>query len=487
MFNKLKELTKDTAVYGISTMVGRFLTFLLVPFYTNVFLPAEYGVIGNLYIFIAIFNIFLLYGMDAAYLKFAGMSKNVDENDLFSTPYLSVFLVSLIISVAIILFKTPIYVALVVPASYYNLIYLVASILFVDSLCVIPFIKLRLQRKAKKFVFFKLTNIIVNVSLNLFLILKLKWGIEAVFVSNLAASFVAFLLLSPTIIKSLKFKIQINLLKKLLRFGLPYFPAGLAGMLIQGIDRPILTYLTDLRTSGIYNANYKLGIFMMLFVNMFQYAWQPFFLQNASEKNAKEIFSKVLTYFTLIAAGILIVISLFIDNIVQIPIYQGHAIINPLYWSGLNIVPIILLGYMFNGMYQIFSAGIFIKEKSIYVPIITSIGAIVNIALNFLLIPLIGITGAAFATLASYLVMAIGYFAVTQKFYKINYEYDKIGKIFLSVFIVGIIYYTQLIGGHLNLGNKFLMLLLFVILLGILKIGKEEISFLKKRLLKKRT
>ncbi|HED05789.1 MAG TPA: hypothetical protein ENI61_03795, partial [Ignavibacteria bacterium] len=145
MFNKLKELTKDTAVYGISTMVGRFLTFLLVPFYTNVFLPAEYGVIGNLYIFIAIFNIFLLYGMDAAYLKFAGMSKNVDENDLFSTPYLSVFLVSLIISVAIILFKTPIYVALVVPASYYNLIYLVASILFVDSLCVIPFIKLRLE------------------------------------------------------------------------------------------------------------------------------------------------------------------------------------------------------------------------------------------------------------------------------------------------------------------------------------------------------
>ncbi len=485
MFNKLKELTKDTAVYGISTMVGRFLTFLLVPFYTNIFLPAEYGVVGNLYIFIAILNIVLIYGMDAAYLKFAGMPENADEKDIFSTPYFSVFIVAVIISCSVILLKKPIYEALDIPADFYNLIYFVAPILFIDAICVIPFIKLRLQRKAKKFALFKLTNIIVNVALNLYLILKLKWGIEAVFVSNLFASLTSFVLVFPTVLNSLKFTIKTDLLKRLLKFGIPYFPAGLAGMLIQGIDRPILTHMTDLKTSGIYNANYKLGIFMMLFVNMFQYAWQPFFLQNAKEKNAKEIFSKVLTYFTLAAAIILIVISLFIGDIVKIPIFHGRTLISPLYWSGLNIVPIILLGYMFNGIYQIFTAGIFIKEKSIYVPVITIIGAAVNIGINFILIPSMGIMGAAIATLASYFVMAICYFAVTQKFYKINYEFGKVGKIFISVLIVGTIYYVQLFSGHLNLANKFLMLLLFIILLAIFKIGKEEIIFLKNRILKK--
>ena len=253
-------------------------------------------------------------------------------------------------------------------------------------------------------------------------------------------------------------------------------------MLIQGIDRPILTHLTDLSTSGLYSANYKLGIFMLLFVNMFQYAWQPFFLQNAQEKNAKEIFAKVLTYFTLVASIILIVLSLFISDLAQFHIF-GHSIIGKAYLSGLNIVPIILFAYLFNGLYVIFTAGIYIKEKSLYVPMMTGIGATVNIILCYTLIPILGIIGAAFATLAAYLVMSVGYYFVTQKIYRIEYEFAKIGKIFISISIVGIIYYVQIFGGYISLLNKFLMLLLFFMLLGIFNIGKEEILFLRKRFL----
>jgi O-antigen/teichoic acid export membrane protein len=482
MFDKLKQLTKDTAIYGISTIVGRFLTFLLVPFYTHVFTTKDFGVYSNLYIFIAVFNVVLIYGMDAAFLKFASVPVIGDDKDNFSTPFLSVFSVALVLTSVLMLLKAPIYWLLDVPSDFYYLIYLAGPILFFDAISVLPFIKLRLEHKAKKFATFKVINIVVNVFLNLFLILKLKWGIEAVFVSNLVASAVSFLLLFPSILKSFRFKINKILLRRLLKFGLPYFPAGLAAMLIQGIDRPILTHLTDLSTSGLYSANYKLGIFMLLFVNMFQYAWQPFFLQNAEEKNAKEIFAKVLTYFTLVASIILVVLSLFISDLAQFRIL-GHSVIGKAYLSGLNIVPIILFAYLFNGLYVIFTAGIYIKEKSLYVPMMTGIGATVNIVLCIILIPILNIMGAALATLAAYLVMSIGYYIVTQKFYRIEYEFAKIGKIFISISIVGIIYYVQIFGGYISLLNKFLMLLLFFILLGIFNIGKEEIMFLRKRFL----
>ncbi len=368
MFDKLKQLSKETAIYGVSTMVGRFLTFLLVPLYTNIFPPAEYGIVNNLYALIAIMNIFFIYGMDAAYLKFASTDEPELGKDKFSTPYISVFLVALTFGISLILLRNSFGKLLDIPSGYYHLIIYVALILFFDAISSLPFIKLRIERKAKKFAAYKIINILINVTLNLILILKLKWGIEAILISNAVASFSSLILLSPTIIKSLKLDVFSFYLKRLLKFGLPYLPAGFAVMLIQVIDVPILTYLTDFKTVGIYKASYRLGIFMMLFVNMFQYAWQPFFLQESKEKNAKEVFSKVLTYFTIIGSVILIVLSLFIDDVVKIQIF-GRSIIGSAYWSGLPIVPIILFGYLFNGIYVIFTAGIYITEKSIYFPI----------------------------------------------------------------------------------------------------------------------
>jgi len=482
IFDKLKQLTRDTAIYGISTMVGRFLSFLLVPFYTNIFHPAEYGIIANIYIFIGIFNIVYVYGMDAAYLKFAGLPSGENQKDNFSTPYIAIFISGIFLSLLMIFIRGPVFSLLEVPLNYYYLIYYSAGILFLDSLGVIPFIQLRLQRKAKKFASFKLINIGVNIILNLVLILKYKMGIEAVLISNLFASASSLILLSPDIIKSLHLGFNMELLKKLLKFGLPYLPAGLSSMLIQGIDRPILGKLTNLDTVGIYNACYKLGIFMMLFVNMFQYAWQPFFLQNAEEKNAKEIFSKVLTYFTLASALILVILSLFIDNIVAIPVLHGRTLIDSAYWGGLSIVPIILFGYLFNGLYVIFTAGIYIEEKSMYIPLITGIGALVNIVVNFLLIPVWGIMGAAFATLAAYLAMALGLYIVTQRFYKIEYEIAKLTRIFTGILIVGGIYYYLLYTDQLLIIYKILLLILFSLFLYIFVFEKKEIDFLRNKL-----
>lgn len=481
IFDKLKELTKDTAIYGISTMVGRFLTFLLVPFYTHVFSEAEFGIYTNFYSFIMIFNIFFIYGMDAAYLKYASVPKIGDEKDNFSTPYLSVFGAGIALSLLVLVFKNLVYTGFDLPSASLNLIYYVIPIMFVDAICVIPFLKLRLQRKAKRFAAFKLINIIVNVVLNLFLILKLKWGIEAVFVSNLAASLVSFVLTFPMVLRNIRLRINMVLLKRLLKFGIPYLPAALASMLVQGIDKPILSHLTDLSTVGIYGANYKLGIFMMLFVSMFQYAWQPFFLQNAEEKNAKELFSKVLTYFTIAASLILIVVSLFISDIVKVSIF-GHTIIQKDFWGGLNIVPVILFGYMFNGLYVIFTAGIFIEEKSIYVPFITGLGAAVNIGVNFALIPSMGMMGAAIATLAAYFAMALSLYIVTQKFYKIEYELLKLSKIFSAILAAGTVYYYLYYTGQLLFIYKVLLLVVFSLFIYLFVFDKKEIDFLRTKL-----
>jgi len=480
MFIKLKELTKDTAIYGISTMVGRFLNFILVPLYTNIFLPADYGIIQLIYAYTAILNIIFIYGLDSAYLKFASFKDLGDDKDNFSTPYISIFLTSLLISFLIAINAGAIGESLRIPSEYTYLIYLSTAILFLDANVVIPFLKLRLDRRAKIFSLFRVINIVTNIILNVYLILILHWGIEAIIISNLVASAVSLLLVSVTILKNFKLKFHSALFKRMLKFGLPFLPAGFAVMLVQVIDVPILEKLTDLKTVGIYKANYKLGIFMMLFVNMFQFAWQPFFLQNAKESNAKEMFSKILTYFTLVGSIILVVLSLFITDLAQLKI-AGFSLVGPQYWAGLQIVPIVLLAYLINGMYSVFVAGIYIEEKSIYVPFITGAGALVNVIVNFLLIPVLGITGAALATLASYLVMAFGYYYVTQKFFKVKYELKRIGHIFIAIILVGAFYYYLLATGNLLFPFKLILLLIFTLYIYFVAVNRAEINLIKNK------
>jgi O-antigen/teichoic acid export membrane protein len=317
--------------------------------------------------------------------------------------------------------------------------------------------------------------------MNYILIVRLRYGVEAILISNVCSSAFSLLLLSPVIIKSIRAHIDFDLLKKLLKFGLPFLPAGLSSMMIQGIDRPILTKLTNLHVSGIYSANYKLGIFMMLFVSMFQFAWQPFFFQHAEEKDIKQVFAKILTYFTIAASLILVFLSLFIDDLVKINILH-LSLIGSRYWSGLIIVPIILFGYLFNGVYYILSAGMFIKEKSFYVPIITGAGAIINVAVNFLLIPVWGIVGAALATLASYLFMAVGVYVVTQRFYKINYENGKVLRTLLFVVAAGACYYYLDLRNNLLFVYKVVILAGFLVSLILFVLDKKEMMFLKKKI-----
>ena len=440
MLEKIIRLSKDTLIYGTSTIVGRFLQFLLVPLYTNLFAPSEFGIFANIYAYIAMLNVLFSIGLESGYFKFASTLEVGTKKENFSHPFLTVCLNAFILSSILFFFSSDFTSVFQIAPVRQDLIKYTALILFFDAIVLVPFAYLRLNNKPKIFALIKIINIIVNVSLNVLLIVVFKYGIEAIFISNLVASVLTFIILLPIIIKNLKISFNKKLLIELFKFSIPYIPAGISSNIVQVISRPILTYLTDSSTVGIFQANYKLGIFMMLFVSMFDFAWRPFFLNNAREKNAKQMFSKVMTLFILAASAIFLVLSVFIDNIgmMNIP-FKGH-LIGEAYWGGLKIVPIILLSYLFYGIYINLMAGIYIEKKTKYLPLITGVGAVISICTNFLLIPELNIIGAALASLFSYTAMTIGIYIVAQKYYKIEYEFNKIAYIFILLGISYVLY-----------------------------------------------
>lgn len=437
MLEKIKSLSKETLIYGTSTIIGRFLNFILVPFYTNVFPPAEFGIVTLVFAYIALLNIFFSIGFESGYFKFASTLEVGDEKENFSLPFFTILANSLVLSAVIFIFSGNIASVIDLKSSQYYFIEYSAFILLFDAICLVPFAYLRLHNKPKTFTAVKIINIVTNVAMNFILVLVFKMGLEAVFISNLAASVLTFLLLLPIVVKNIKFSFNRKLFDELWRFSLPYVPAGLASIMVQVVNRPIMQALTDEATVGIFQANFRLGIFMMLIVSMFEYAWRPFFLNNAKEPDAKQIFSKVMTVFVGFGSIVLIVLTFFIDDIIKIPLLYKKHLIGAEYWSGVYIVPIILLSYLMYGIYINLMAGIYIEKKTKYLPYITGAGALITVAGNFIFIPPFGMYGAAVATFLSYFAMMLYIYYVTQKFYPVKYETGKV--VLLNVINLGAI------------------------------------------------
>ena len=441
MFDKIKRLGTDTAIYGVSTIVGRFLTYILTPVYANVLSPSDVGVVATAFSYIAFLNVLFGYGMESAFLKYRSSMEVGNEKQNFSVPFFSLLISSVLFALILIWRADSLGSLAGDQATYTPLVVYAAVILSLDSISIIPFAFLRLAGKAKQFATIRLTSIVVNVACNLLLLIKCHAGINGIFYSNIISSALTLIMLLPTILSNLTTTWEGSLYKALLRFGLPYVPAGLAAMMIQVIDRPILLSLTDASTVGIYQANYRLGIFMMLVVSMFDFAWRPFFFIHAKDPDAKQLFARILTYFVLLMSGVFFVLSFFLEDVVRIPVFWGHSILPSEYWYGLSIVPVVLLGYMFLGISNNVVAGIYIEKKTQHLPANTFIGAFINVGVNFLLIPYMWIMGAALATLFSYAAMAIGLYVVAQKFYPMKYEFGRLVKITISGVVVFCLYY----------------------------------------------
>jgi O-antigen/teichoic acid export membrane protein len=468
MADRIRRLGRETAVYGVSTIVGRFLTFLLTPFYTHLLPPGDLGVVGLVYAYIALMNVVYGYGMESAFMKYVSTLEEGDRRQVFSVPMISVMSSSLAFS-ALIWANAPALSTLIdLPPGMQNLVVYAAAILFLDACAVIPFAALRMEHKARHFATIKIIGILINVVANIWLLIGRRMGLEGVFIAGVVSSASTLVLLAPTIVSRIGFVWNGQLYQELLRFGLPYVPAGIASMMIQVIDRPILQALKGESAVGIYQANYRLGIFMMLLVSMYDFAWRPFFLSHASDADARQLFARVMTYFVLVATAVFLLLSFFLGDLVRLPVFFGQSLIAEPYWGGLSIVPVVLLAYLFLGLYNNLMAGVYIEKKTYLLPLVTGAGALANVLVNYLLIPSLDLMGAALATLASYTVMAGLLYVLVQRFYRVPYEGARLAKIVGSA---ALIYLLSLLApeGIVAVVAKAGLFLLFLFLMWVLR------------------
>lgn len=433
--SRLGELFSDTAVYGLSSVVARFLGYLLVPFYTSFFNPAEYGVVGLIYVAIVFLNVIFTFGMESSYIRHA--TERSGSKDVYKTLQITILIVGTILALLMVAGSGWVQPLMSLEHHDADTIYLLMiGILWFDALGIVPFAELRLVRKSYTYASIRIVNVLINLVLNIYLVAVLSLGIEAVLWSNFIASSLSTVVLWFITRNQLKGKFSRDILHQALLFGLPYVPNGIGFAINEGIDRYFLNAMSGEDISriyefdysseeitGIYNACYKLAVFMLLGVQMFRMAWQPFFMKHASDADNPELFAKVFDWYNVFSAGIFLTIALFAVEIaaINVPILND-TLINSRYWEGLSIVPILLLAYWFQGWFVNFSAGIFIKDKTAKLPAITLVGATITLTLNFLLVPFIGMIGSAFATLVCYAVMSLILLHYSQKSMYVNYR-----------------------------------------------------------------
>ncbi|HID95806.1 MAG TPA: hypothetical protein EYP53_07095 [Candidatus Latescibacteria bacterium] len=436
MFASLRRLLKHSLIYGLGYGLSRFVGFLLLPLYTNYLLPQDYGIAALLLTFLAISNVLFSYGLNTAFLRFYVLADDPEEKrSVFSTTYCSIFVSTLLFSFLILFSAGSVSRLIFRLEGYGDLVKLASGILFFDTLALFPLLILRAKERSTRFIVMNLVNTTSNLALNIFFIAHLGWGVEGIFISNLISSSLLFLLLTPLIAANIKATFSKGVYRELLKFGLPYIPSTLAVILMDLVDRFLLDRLTDAATVGLYSAGYKLGMFMALVVSGFRFAWHPFFLSTSKQEGVQPIFARVLTYFLLVTGFLFLLISFFIDDVVRLSVF-GFTILGRSYWEGTRVVPPVLLSYIMYGVYVNFLVGVYLEKKTHYLPFITGAGAAVNIAGNLVLIPILGMMGAAYSTLIAYSLMAVLLYLFAKRIYPVRYEYLRILKVAVACAIL---------------------------------------------------
>ncbi|MBL7984107.1 MAG: polysaccharide biosynthesis C-terminal domain-containing protein [Flavobacteriales bacterium] len=454
----LRKLAGQTAIYGLSSIVARFLNFLLTPLYTSkgVFPPEEYGVITSLYAWAPFISIVLTFGMETAYFRFSQASPNTslkgpDAERTYGTALLSVSLVSVVFALLGTLLAQPIAAGIGFPAFTSSVVMLVAILAF-DALAAIPMARLRKEGRAWWFVFVNASNVVVNIALNVFFIgycmrkfnagestplieavYDPSLGVGYVFLANVASSAVKLLLLLPQWwplrLRSgrapLRFEKQ--LVRPMLAFAMPLLVAGFAGMINETADRIMLKKILDPMLGeqatnaqiGIYGACYKLAILITLFIQAFRMGAEPFFFSHAKEKNSKETFARIMNLFVAVCMAAFLCVMLFLD------LFKWF-IPNPDFHAGLRVVPILMLANVFLGIYYNQSVWYKLTNKTGAGGTIALIGASITLALLFILVPIMGYMGAAWTTLACYASMAVISYAWGQKHYPVPYNVSRV-------------------------------------------------------------
>jgi len=472
--NPLKKLAGETAIYGVSTILGRLLNWLLVPLYTNLFIPEDYGVVTKLMSYVAILLVVLTYGMETGYFRFA--SKEKENSNIFSTGFISLIITSILFWIAIVIFLDPLSVYFEI-AENSEFIVLLALTLGFDAITALPFAKLRQENRALRYAGLKLLNIGVNLGMNLFFLLLCPWiyknfpefpitkiwnpefGIGYIFLAFCVSSFLNLVLLLPDLYK-IKLSLDRKLLMKILTYSSPILVVSICGMLNINLDKMIMEDLipksqNPLYQTGIYGANYKLAVIMTLFIQAFRYSFEPFFFSQAKEKNSKQVYADVLKYFIILGLIIFLGVMFYLD-IVKI-------LIDSRYHIGLGIVPYVLLANLFFGIFFSLSLWYKLTDKTRFGAYIAIVGSVITIVLNITLVPKFGYYGAAYAVLICFVVMTVISYIAGQKHYPVPYDLKSILFYMLLATVVFIASnYLNMQNQWLKMASKTPLLVLFV-------------------------
>ena len=451
----IKSLMKDTAIYGLSSIIGRFLNWCLVPLYTIVFPTEEYGVVTYVYSVVALVLIILTYGLETGFFRFANHERWKDPMQVYSTCLISLAISSTAFVALVLAFLGPVTVWMECD-NHPSFVVMMAVCVALDAFTSLPFVYLRYKKRPIRFAFLRLTNIGINIGLNVFFILLcpalmksspglIAWfydptfGIGYIFLANLIASITTFLMMIPEL-RGVRWNFCGKMWKEMIVYSMPLLVLGVAGVMNQTIDKILYPKIlhndpSAMEGLGIYGANYKIAIVMVMFVQAFRFAYEPFIFAQSKEKgeDRNQAYCDAMKYFIIFALLIFMGVMFYL-NILK-------YFISSRYFSGLSVVPIVMMAEFFFGVFFNLSLWYKLTDRTIWGMWFSLLGLAITVGLNFALVPRMGYMGCAWAAFCCYGVMMLTSYFVGRAKHPLRYPLKTIGAYTLLAAIVYVIGY----------------------------------------------
>jgi len=477
MAQQMKKLAKETAMYGVSSILGKFLNWMMVPLYTYVLKSsADYGIVTNLYAWTALLLVMLTYGMETGFLRFANKNKE-EAGKVYSTTLIAVGTTSTIFALICIFFSHPIANAMGY-ANHSEFIAMLGTVVAFDAFGCIPYVYLRFKNRPVRFVALNLFAIFVNIFFNIFFLVVCPWlmvkapnlinwfynpnyGVGYVFISNIfSTALVTVALLFDVFV--VKFEFDRALLKKMLKYSLPLVVLGIAGIMNQTLDKILFPFLMPGKQGaselGIYGATSKIALVMTMFTQAFRYAYEPFIFAQKKDKNSLDTYADAMKYYILIALFIFLGMVLYMD------IFK--YIIQRSYWVGLKVVPVVMFSFIFQGIFFNLSLWYKLTDKTMYGAWFSILGTVIMVLLNVILVPTYSYMGCAWAAFACFFVIMVVSYFFGQKYMPIKYDLKTIGLytvVSISLYIVSTFINTPYT--LLNIALKSILMVMYLVLL----------------------
>ncbi|RHJ94092.1 lipopolysaccharide biosynthesis protein [Parabacteroides bouchesdurhonensis] len=477
MAQGMKRLAKETAVYGVSSILGRFLNWMLVPMYTRVLAStADFGIVTNIYGWIALLLVLLTYGMETGFFRFINKKEEQQPMRIYSTALFSLGISSL----AFILLLFPFHGIISQSLGYAHrseYILMMGITVAIDAFCCIPFAYLRYKGRAIRFAFIKLLNIFLNIALNIFFLIACPWlqqhhpetvdwffrpdySVGYIFISNVITTAITFILLVPDMMPGLREKPNLKVWSKMLRYSFPILILGIAGIFNQTADKILFPFLFEDKVYaneqlGIYGACFKIALVMVMFTQAFRYAYEPFIFAKNKEEGSKKAYSEAMKYF--------IIFTLFIFLFVMFYIDIFKYFVDQSYYPGLRVVPIVMLGELFFGVYFNLSFWYKLIDQTQWGAYFSTTGCVITVSIILLFGPTYGYMACAWASFCCNLLMMLLSYFVGQKKFPIQYD---LKSAFIYASIAAILYLAGMLpkidSEIIRLVYRSILLLIFI-------------------------